>query len=36
LKLIKNGIPSNMIVLGKPASKSDVYNTGYVNPSKLM
>ncbi len=30
------GVPYNMLVIGKPASKDDVYNTGYVKPSDLL
>lgn len=30
------GVPYDMIVLGKPASMDDVYNTGYVKASDLV
>ncbi|NER86825.1 glycosyl hydrolase family 18 protein [Moorena sp. SIO3A2] len=30
-----NGVPLDKIVIGKPVTKSDVNNTGYVDPDKL-
>ena len=30
------GVPYEMLVIGKPASINDVYNTGYVKPSNLV
>lgn len=31
----KAGVPLNKIVLGKPATKGDAYNTGYTDPKVL-
>lgn len=33
--MIANGIPSNKIVVGKPATQADAANTGTVNPTDL-
>lgn len=33
--MIDRGVPSNKIVVGKPATMADVVNTGYVNPNNL-
>jgi chitinase len=30
------GVSFDMLVIGKPASKDDVYNSGYVRPSELL
>ena len=30
------GVPYEMLVLGKPGSTNDVYNTGYVRPRDLV
>lgn len=34
-ELVQKGIPSNKIVIGKPATRGDAYNTGYTEPSLL-
>jgi chitinase len=34
-QIIAKGVPSNKIVVGKPAAQADVMNTGYVSPSNL-
>lgn len=34
-ELINRGIPAKKIVVGKPATRSDVVNTGYVSPTDL-
>jgi hypothetical protein len=34
-ELINRGIPAKKIVVGKPATMSDVVNTGYVSPTDL-
>ena len=34
-ELIQRGIPSQKIIVGKPATKKDAYNTGWVKPSYL-
>lgn len=34
-ELIQRGIPSEKIVVGKPATQKDAYNTGWVRPSYL-
>ena len=34
-EIIKRGIPSNKIVIGKPVTSGDASNTGYVNSNDL-
>ena len=34
-ELMYKGIPSKKIVIGKPATKKNLYNTGYMNPKDL-
>ena len=34
-QIIAKGVPSNKIVVGKPAAQADVMNTGYVSASEL-
>ncbi len=29
------GVPYEMLVIGKPGSREDAYNTGYLKPSDL-
>ena len=34
-ELIYKGVPSKKIVIGKPATEKNVYNTGYMDPKDL-
>ena len=34
-ELMKKGIPGKKIVVGKPATKKNLYNTGYMSPKEL-
>ena len=34
-ELIQRGIPSEKIVVGKPVTQKDAYNTGWVKPAYL-
>lgn len=34
-EIISKGIPSKKIIVGKPATQADAYNTGYMNPSDI-
>ena len=34
-EIIARGIPSNKIIVGKPATPGDATNTGYVSPATL-
>lgn len=34
-EIIDRGVPSKKVVVGKPATRPDVVNTGYVSPNDL-
>lgn len=34
-EIIDKGVPKGKVVVGKPATKADVMNSGYVNPEDL-